>query len=53
MLNLTFKLDECFKIGDQITLKVVKISQGRVELCMDVPRDIKVSRLATCKIKNK
>ena len=44
MLVLTRKLNEEIKIGDDITLKIVRIKGGVVRVGIDAPMDFKVLR---------
>ncbi|MFK7821335.1 MAG: carbon storage regulator [Planctomycetaceae bacterium] len=44
MLVLSRKKSESIVIGDDITIKVVRISGGRVRIAIDAPQHVKVSR---------
>ena len=44
MLVLTRKMSEVIKLGDNITLTVVKTSNGSVQLGIDAPRSIRIMR---------
>lgn len=44
MLVLSRKASEVITIGDDITVKVVRISGGRVRLAIDAPDEIRIQR---------
>ncbi|HEY0985236.1 MULTISPECIES: carbon storage regulator [unclassified Schlesneria] len=44
MLVLTRKLDQVIKLGDDITIKVVRMSNGSVQLGVEAPRSLKIMR---------
>ncbi len=44
MLVLSRKQSESIVIGENITIKVMRISGGRVRIAIDAPDDIRVSR---------
>lgn len=44
MLVLSRKQTESIVIGDNITVKVMRISGGRVRLAIDAPEHIRISR---------
>lgn len=44
MLVLTRKLDQVIKLGDDITITVVKMSNGSVQLGVEAPRSLKIMR---------
>lgn len=44
MLVLSRKADQAIAIGNDVTIKVVSISGGRVRLAIDAPRHIRVMR---------
>jgi carbon storage regulator len=44
MLVLSRKKSESIVIGDNIIVRVVRISGGRVRLAIDAPQHVKVSR---------
>jgi len=45
MLILSRKLDEVIKIGDDITIKVIRLSRDVVKLGVDAPDNVAVHRL--------
>lgn len=49
MLVLTRKVSQVIKLGDQITLTVVRTSNGSVKLGIDAPRHIRIMR-AECDV---
>ena len=44
MLVLSRKNGERIRIGDDITLTIVRISQGSVRVAIDAPRDVLIVR---------
>ena len=44
MLVLTRKMSQVIKLGDNITLTVVRTSSGSVQLGIEAPRDIRILR---------
>lgn len=44
MLILTRKTDEEIKIGPEITVKILAISEGQVKLGFSAPADVKIFR---------
>lgn len=44
MLVLTFHFDEVVEIGDDITIRVVRIHEDRVRLGIDAPRHVPILR---------
>ncbi|MBI5474548.1 MAG: carbon storage regulator CsrA [Ignavibacteriae bacterium] len=44
MLILTRKLNEAIQIGDNISLKVLHISEGQVKLGIEAPDDVRIFR---------
>ena len=44
MLVLTRKLQEQIKIGDQVTVTILKIKGGTVRVGIHAPRDVRVVR---------
>ena len=44
MLVLTRKIDETIRIGDDITVTVVKIDKGTVKLGIEAPEDVNIRR---------
>lgn len=44
MLVLSRKIDEEIKIGDNITLKVVRVQGGSVRLGIEAPNNIQITR---------
>lgn len=44
MLILTRKLDEEIKIGSEISIKVLSISEGQVKLGIDAPNNVEIFR---------
>lgn len=44
MLVLTRKLNEEIKIGNEITLKIISISDNFVKIGIDAPQDIQIMR---------
>ena len=44
MLVLSRKLGEAITIGDQITVTVIEVRDGKVRLGVDAPRDMRVYR---------
>jgi len=44
MLILTRKLDEEIKIGNDITLKVISISENSVKIGIDAPKGVQIIR---------
>ena len=44
MLVLTRKVGEELVIGDNITVKIVEITSGKVRIAIDAPREVKVDR---------
>lgn len=45
MLTLSRKKNEVIKIGDDISIVVVSIKNGKVKLGIDAPKDVPVHRL--------
>ena len=50
MLKISLKKEEALKIGDNIFIK--SASDGRVQLIVDAPREVKVNRVQLVKIEN-
>lgn len=44
MLVLSRRIGERIQIGDDITVEVLQIDQGRVRLSFDAPRSVKIYR---------
>lgn len=44
MLVLTRKMSQTIKLGDDITITVVRTSNGSVKLGVEAPRNIRISR---------
>lgn len=44
MLVLTRKTDQIIRIGTDITIKVIRVSGGRVRLAIDAPQAIRIAR---------
>lgn len=44
MLVLTFEVEEGVEIGDDITIRVLKVHDGRVTLGIDAPRRVPILR---------
>lgn len=44
MLVLSRKTSECIKIGEDITIMVVKVEGGKVKIGIDAPKQIPVHR---------
>ena len=44
MLILTRKLNEAIQIGDNVSLKVLHISEGQVKLGIEAPDDVRIFR---------
>jgi len=44
MLVLTRKLDQVIKLGDDITITVVRMSNGSVQLGVEAPQSLKIMR---------
>lgn len=44
MLVLSRKIDDIIKIGDNITLKVVRVQGGSVRLGIEAPNNIQITR---------
>jgi carbon storage regulator len=44
MLVLTRKMSQVIKLGDDITLTVVRTSNGSVQLGIEAPRNIRIMR---------
>ena len=44
MLILTRRVGESLRIGDHITITVIKQSRGQIGLAIDAPSDIKILR---------
>ncbi|MCC9642041.1 carbon storage regulator [Rhodopirellula sp. JC740] len=44
MLVLSRKVDEQLVIGDNIVVRVTKISGNRVSIAIDAPNDVKITR---------
>lgn len=47
MLKITLKNEESVKIGDNIFIK--SVSDGRIQLVIDAPREINVNRIQKAK----
>ncbi|MBT4865729.1 MAG: carbon storage regulator [Planctomycetaceae bacterium] len=45
MLVLSRKLGEAIKISDNITVRLVKVGNGRVRLGIEAPPEISISRM--------
>lgn len=43
-LVLTRKVDESIRIGNDVEIRVVQMNNGRVRLCVEAPRDVKILR---------
>lgn len=48
MLVLTRSTSEMIKIGENVTVMVIRTSQGRVTLGIQAPRDVPVVRVEGC-----
>jgi len=44
MLVLTRKIDEQIKIGDDITITIIKLRNNQIRIGIDAPRDVRVLR---------
>lgn len=44
MLCLSRKTNESVQIGDAITVTIVRISNGKVRLSIDAPRELNIAR---------
>jgi len=44
MLILSRKLNESIKIGDDITVTIVRLGRGRVQIGIDAPEDVRIRR---------
>jgi carbon storage regulator len=44
MLILTRKQSETIQIGDNVTIRVIKTSEGRVRLGIEAPADVRILR---------
>ena len=44
MLTLTRGVGDGIRIGDEFVIRVHKIGRGKVELALDVPRSVRVTR---------
>ncbi len=44
MLNLLMRPGESLEIGDNVTLKIARSSDNRIQLVVDAPRDIAIRR---------
>lgn len=44
MLILSRKLHESIKIGDDITVIIVRLGRGRVQIGIDAPGDVRIRR---------
>lgn len=44
MLVLTRKVSETICIGDDIKVKIVRLSSGRVRLSIDAPKEVSIKR---------
>jgi carbon storage regulator len=44
MLILSRKLHESIKIGDDITVTIVRLGRGRVQIGIEAPEDVRIRR---------
>jgi carbon storage regulator len=48
MLVLSRKQGESIQIGDNITIKIVSVGQGRVKIAIDAPSNVTILRQELC-----
>lgn len=44
MLNLLMRPGECLEIGDNVTLRIARSSDSRIQLEVDAPREVAIRR---------